>query len=90
MPPSTGLRRRRGARRRDPARCGAEHPFAPAGHHIVPYAPGGGTDTGARMMAAGLEREAAMSRVALGKRFTALVGEPPIHYLASWRMHLAR
>ena len=24
---------------------------------IVPYAPGGGTDTGARLMAAGLERE---------------------------------
>ena len=37
-----------------------------------------------------LAREAAMSRAALGKRFTALVGESPIHYLASWRMHLAR
>jgi len=31
-----------------------------------------------------------MSRAALGKRFTALVGESPIHYLAGWRMHLAR
>ncbi len=37
-----------------------------------------------------LAREAAMSRAALGRRFSALVGQSPIHYLARWRMHLAR
>jgi AraC-like DNA-binding protein len=37
-----------------------------------------------------LAREAAMSRAALAKRFVELVGQSPIQYLASWRMHLAR
>jgi AraC-like DNA-binding protein len=37
-----------------------------------------------------LAREAAMSRAALAKRFVELVGQSPIHYLAGWRMHLAR
>jgi AraC-like DNA-binding protein len=31
----------------------------------------------------------AMSRSAFADRFTALVGEPPMHYLAHWRMQLA-
>jgi AraC-like DNA-binding protein len=31
-----------------------------------------------------------MSRAALAKRFVELVGQSPIHYLAKWRMHLAR
>ncbi|MGE0724422.1 MAG: helix-turn-helix domain-containing protein, partial [Alphaproteobacteria bacterium] len=37
-----------------------------------------------------LAREAAMSRAALAKRFVELIGQSPIHYLAGWRMHLAR
>ena len=37
-----------------------------------------------------LANEAAMSRAALAKRFVELVGESPMQYLASWRMHLAR
>jgi AraC-like DNA-binding protein len=32
---------------------------------------------------------AAMSRSAFADRFTALVGQPPMHYLAQWRMQLA-
>ena len=31
----------------------------------------------------------AMSRSAFSERFTALVGQPPMHYLAQWRMQLA-
>ncbi len=30
-----------------------------------------------------------MSRAALARRFTALVGEPPMAYLTSWRIALA-
>jgi transcriptional regulator GlxA family with amidase domain len=37
-----------------------------------------------------LAKEAAMSRAALANRFVELVGQSPIHYLAGWRMHLAR
>lgn len=37
-----------------------------------------------------LARESHLSRSALAQRFTTLVGEPPMHYLASWRMQLAR
>jgi AraC family transcriptional regulator, alkane utilization regulator len=37
-----------------------------------------------------LAREAAISRSALAERFTALVGEAPMRYLANWRMQLAR
>ena len=37
-----------------------------------------------------LAREAAISRAGLAKRFVDLVGQSPIHYLAGWRMHLAR
>jgi len=37
-----------------------------------------------------LAKEAAISRAALAKRFVELVGQSPIHYLAGWRMHLAR
>ena len=36
-----------------------------------------------------LAREAASSRSVLTERFTALVGEPPMHYLSRWRMQLA-
>jgi AraC-like DNA-binding protein len=36
-----------------------------------------------------LAREAAMSRSALADRFTRVIGEPPMHYLLRWRMHLA-
>jgi AraC-like DNA-binding protein len=38
---------------------------------------------------AGLASEVAMSRSALAARFTALVGEPPMHYVMSWRMLVA-
>jgi AraC family transcriptional regulator, alkane utilization regulator len=37
-----------------------------------------------------LSREAAMSRSTLAERFTQLVGEAPMRYLANWRMQLAR
>ena len=37
-----------------------------------------------------LSREAAISRSALAGRFTQLVGEAPMRYLANWRMQLAR
>jgi AraC-like DNA-binding protein len=36
-----------------------------------------------------LAREVALSRLALAERFAALVGEPPIQYLARWRLALA-
>ncbi len=38
---------------------------------------------------ASLAREVAMSRSALAARFTELVGEPAMHYVARWRMHVA-
>ena len=38
---------------------------------------------------ASLAEEVAMSRSAFAARFTALVGEPAMQYLARWRMHLA-
>lgn len=37
-----------------------------------------------------LAREVAMSRSALAQRFTELVGEPPMRYLANWRIQLAK
>jgi len=33
--------------------------------------------------------EVGMSRSAFAERFTSLVGQPPMHYLALWRMHVA-
>src|SRR5262245_34157325 len=36
-----------------------------------------------------LAREVALSRSALGERFVALVGEPPMQYLTRWRLALA-
>ena len=38
---------------------------------------------------AGLAREASMSRSAFAARFTELVGEPPMRYVARWRMETA-
>jgi AraC-like DNA-binding protein len=38
---------------------------------------------------ASLATEVAMSRSAFAARFTELVGEPAMHYLARWRMHMA-
>jgi AraC-like DNA-binding protein len=38
---------------------------------------------------ASLADEVAMSRSAFAARFTELVGEPTMHYLARWRMHIA-
>jgi AraC-like DNA-binding protein len=37
-----------------------------------------------------IAREAGTSRSALAERFTELLGEAPMHYLATWRIHLAR
>jgi hypothetical protein len=37
-----------------------------------------------------LAREVAVSRSVLAQRFTELVGEAPMKYLASWRMQLAK
>jgi AraC-like DNA-binding protein len=39
---------------------------------------------------ASLAREAAMSRSVFAARFQELVGEPPMHYVAKWRMHVAQ
>ncbi|MEO8351533.1 MAG: AraC family transcriptional regulator [Chthoniobacteraceae bacterium] len=39
---------------------------------------------------ASLAREIGMSRSAFAAHFTTLVGEPPMRYLARWRMHLAQ
>jgi len=36
-----------------------------------------------------LAREVGMSRSAFAERFSAVVGQPPIQYLAMWRMHMA-
>lgn len=36
-----------------------------------------------------LAHEVAMSRSAFAARFTGLVGEPPMHYVARWRMYVA-
>jgi AraC-like DNA-binding protein len=36
-----------------------------------------------------LAKEAAISRSGLASRFTHLLGEPPMHYLSRWRIHLA-
>ena len=36
-----------------------------------------------------LAREVHLSRATLARRFTEIVGEPPLTYLTRWRMHLA-
>jgi AraC-like DNA-binding protein len=36
-----------------------------------------------------LAREVHVSRATLARRFAEVVGEPPLTYLARWRMHLA-
>jgi AraC-like DNA-binding protein len=36
-----------------------------------------------------LAREAGVSRSVLAERFAELMGMPPMHYLASWRMQIA-
>jgi AraC-like DNA-binding protein len=36
-----------------------------------------------------LAREAGMSRTVFSERFTSFLGQTPMQYLASWRMHLA-
>jgi len=36
-----------------------------------------------------LGREVGLSRSALADRFIRLIGMPPMHYLASWRMQVA-
>lgn len=36
-----------------------------------------------------MAREAGMSRSAFAQRFCAVMGEPPLHYLTGWRVHVA-
>src|SRR6266481_6325491 len=36
-----------------------------------------------------LSREVGLSRAALANRFISLIGMPPMHYVASWRMQVA-
>jgi AraC-like DNA-binding protein len=36
-----------------------------------------------------LSREVGLSRSALAERFVRLIGVPPMHYLAGWRMQVA-
>jgi len=47
-------------------------------------------EPGADWTLAGLARAAAMSRSAFAARFTEVVGEPAMRYLARWRLDLAR
>jgi AraC-like DNA-binding protein/mannose-6-phosphate isomerase-like protein (cupin superfamily) len=47
------------------------------------------SDGARRWTVADLAREAGTSRSVLSERFSALVGEPPIEYLAGWRMQVA-
>src|SRR5262245_13911944 len=37
----------------------------------------------------GLARQCGASRTVLAERFTELIGDPPMHYLAKWRMQVA-
>jgi AraC-like DNA-binding protein len=37
----------------------------------------------------GLARQCGVSRTVLAERFTELIGDPPMHYLAKWRMQVA-
>lgn len=46
-------------------------------------------DPGREWTVASLASAVAMSRSAFAARFSALVGEPAMHYLLRWRMHLA-
>lgn len=46
-------------------------------------------DPGHPWTVAGLARVAGVSRAAFARRFTALVGEPPLTYLTDWRMTIA-
>jgi AraC-like DNA-binding protein len=46
-------------------------------------------DPGRAWTLAEVAREVAMSRSAFAARFSELVGEPMMHYLTSWRMHVA-
>ncbi|MGY1697199.1 AraC family transcriptional regulator [Geodermatophilus sp. SYSU D00814] len=46
-------------------------------------------EPGAAWTLSRLAREARMSRSSFAARFTELAGEPVMHYLARWRMHLA-
>ncbi len=46
-------------------------------------------DPGRTWTVASLAAEVAMSRSAFAARFTELVGEPAMHYVARWRMHVA-
>ncbi|MEV6355725.1 AraC family transcriptional regulator [Streptomyces hydrogenans] len=46
-------------------------------------------DPAHRWTVAGLAAASGLSRAALARRFTAQVGEPPMAYLASWRIDLA-
>ena len=47
-------------------------------------------EPGRRWTVEQIAREAGTSRSALAERFTELLGEAPMHYLATWRIHLAR
>lgn len=47
-------------------------------------------DIGAPVSVAALAKEAAMSRSAFVERFTAIVGAPPMRYIARWRLQTAR
>lgn len=47
-------------------------------------------DPGAAWTVAGLGDAVGLSRAALARRFTQLVGVPPLQYLTDWRMALAR
>jgi AraC-like DNA-binding protein len=46
-------------------------------------------EPGRRWTVASLAAEVGVSRAALARRFTALVGEPPMGYLTTWRLTLA-
>jgi len=79
--------------------CGAVRFDHPAAHHLVSVLPGLIRVEAAASLrldwvqnwtVANLAAEVAMSRSAFSARFTELVGEPPIHYVTRWRMHVAQ
>jgi transcriptional regulator GlxA family with amidase domain len=69
----------------DPSGSGASEFIATAALVGEPWVP---TPGGPQAMAY-KAREVGLSRSALADRFTRLIGEPPMRYLARWRLQLA-
>jgi Helix-turn-helix domain len=62
--------------------CARFAPYDGAGFHVV-------LEGGCRLLPDGGAPEAGVSRPTLARRFTALVGRPPMAYLTWWRLTIA-